>query len=410
MPLFLTNSAPYNLQPGIGLSTSIATDLLDDLEIVYNSINVYINDDLIFDGSAFIYPYVGTLTSIVSDGYFGYRIEINKEELYTPSTWITVRVVASDVALDSIDESYKFYTKTSVKQIDFGPYEITYDLTFTGPVYNDAELTNSANYTINNGAYAKKIDKLADDQVRIWSELLYGHTSFNVVVSSNVKDSYSIPIDENETIIGPFYSTANIGSYNGLIRTSHDSRLISSDSQRIYLAGSKGLDIFKRDLSLTNSVWAQVFDSYGIDSMFLINYPSDVIISDVLPPYISYASPGDGEAVFPDTHVLFIVTDVTSSVDISSMVVYLNGQIVFRGNSGGWQEGFSGNITLGYRNISVDIWPDSLFTPDSYVIVRIIAGDMSGNIMDYSYAFEVISVAKTGFGFVSWGLDSFGGV
>ncbi|MFA5048777.1 MAG: hypothetical protein WC516_07160 [Patescibacteria group bacterium] len=385
---FIINKIPNNLQPGIDFSTTISADILDSFDILFSSIRIYIDNNLVFNGNSFIYPYIGTVTPTIVGLFKGFHLIIENEEPYNASNWITVRLLAENILGFDIDESWKFYTKTSIKQIEQGPYEITVDLTFSGPMYNDIEFTNSANYKFTNGAYARKIEKLNDDQVRIWTEYLYGHTLFDLSVF-NVKDNYNFLIYENTISIAPFYSTASLGSYNGMIRTFHDSRFITSDSQRIYLAGSKGLDIFKTEKRI-NKTWAQVFDSYGTDSMVVVNYPNDLTINDNIPPYISYALPNNGGTAFSNTHIIFIISDLSTSIEISSLVIYINGILVFIGNNGGWQYGVSGNIDIGYKNIKVEFWLSTLFVVGTSVIVRIIADDLMKNKMDSSYSFTII--------------------
>ena len=145
-----------------------------------------------------------------------------------------------------MDESFSFRTATGISSAQYGPYEITIDVVFGSNLYDDTELTNPANYTFSNGMYARYVEKLTDNSIRLWIELFYGEELFTLTINSNIKDSYgySIPSYWNTTTIEPFESTANIGNYNGKIRTWRESSLVSADTQRIYLAGSKGIDIF----------------------------------------------------------------------------------------------------------------------------------------------------------------------
>lgn len=407
---FIVNEIPTNLQVGVDLSTTISADVLDELDILSGSVRAYVNDELVFDGYSFIYPYTGSVIPVIIDGYSGCHIIVEKMIPYQASDWIVVRLTATNTIGLSVDENWRFYTKTSIEQVEQGPYEITFDITFTGPMYDDIELTNSSNYKFTNGAYARKVEKLDSSSVRVWSELVFGQSLFDLTISSNVKDSYGIPLAGNTIPVVPFYSLANISNYNGKIRTNHSSKFVTSDSQRIYLAGAKGIDVFKIERKTINRTWAQIFDAYGIDSMFVVNYPNDVSITDTQPPYIGYALPGDGETAFPDTHVLFIVNDAATSIELSSITIYLNGVAAFRGNYGGWQDGFCGNLALGYKSVGADIWMSTPFAVGSYITVRIIASDLMGNIMDRSYVFEIISESEGGWGFGPFGLFPFGGV
>lgn len=299
---------------------------------------------------------------------------------------------------------------TNLISAEVGPYEITIDLVFDGYLYVNDELTNSANYTLSGGAYIRNVEVLDVDRLRLWSENFYGQTSFQLNIS-NIMDGYGDPIDVT-TSVTPFYSTANIGSYNGFIRTNHSSRIITSDSQRIYLSGAKGIDVFRKGTGISKYKWAQIFDGYGINTMFVANFPTDISIVDTQAPYISYSLPGNGDVAIPETHIIAIVSDATTSIEITSLSIYVNGTIAFIGSYGGWQPGFSGNIILLYQSIGFNIWPEDPFTMDSFVTVRIIADDLLGNQMDTSYTFEISpAIPISGaWGFGPWGFAPFGGV
>ena len=281
---------------------------------------------------------------------------------------------------------------TSLISVQPGPYEITLDLNFDGPLSSDISTLSSANYKLTNGAYTRKVEQIVSNQVRIWIEKFYGYPTFELNIL-NVKDIHDDPILGVPVSISPFYSTANIGNYNGLVRTKHDSRFVVSDSQRIYLAGSKGIDILKKERKLVNKTWAQVFDNYGIESMFVANFPNEVIFVDTQPPYISYAMPYDGGEAYPDSHIIFEISDAITSAEISSVKVYINDSIIFDGSYDGWFNNFSGNVDVNYKKINFDILPpSSAFIIGSYYTVRIIASDLMNNQMDYSYTFLFTSV------------------
>jgi hypothetical protein len=278
-----------------------------------------------------------------------------------------------------------FTTLTSVSQ---EPYEITLDLTFSDALWVDAELTNSANYTLSNSAYVRKVDILADNQLRLWVEKFYGHLTFvlNIV---NVRDIYGDLIIGVPVTISPFYSTANISNYNGLIRTSHDDRFVTMDTQRIYLAGAQGIDVFRRERVLGKKTWGQVFDGYGINAFFVANYPSDLVITDTHSPYISYANPASGGTTTNvNTHIIFVIYDVTTATEITTTLIYVNGIVAFNGSSG-WQNNFCGSITVAYQRLVFNIWHRVPFALGA-VTVRVIASDLLSNAMDQSYSFTII--------------------
>jgi hypothetical protein len=295
---------------------------------------------------------------------------------------------------------------TTISSISQGPFEITLDIVFSSNMLADTELTNSANYTLTNGAYARKVSILSSNSVRVWCEKLFGYPSF-YLTASNLRDSgllYLVPTPFSFSI---FTSSANLGNYNGLIRTLHDSNYIASDSERIYIAGAKGIDIIKKDGNTVRK-WAQVYSNNNIASFFIANFPNDVVFSDITPPYISLASPASGDTVLPNTNIFFILEDVTTAVEVLSVLVYIDGEKIFDGNSG-WM-GVSGNITFGYKSLTFDIWKDIDFTLGEHTI-RIVAEDLLYNRMDTSYSFTAETpFIVSGWGLSSWGDAPFGGV
>ena len=295
---------------------------------------------------------------------------------------------------------------TTISSISQGPYEITIDVVFSDNMYPDIELTNSANYVFNNSAYARKVSIISSNTVRLWCENLFGHPAFNLTVY-NLKDSSVLELVPTPFSFSIFSSSANLGSYNGLMRTYHDSNYIASDSERIYIAGAKGIDIIKKDGN-TIRKWAQVYSGTNISSFFIANFPNDVVFTDVVPPYISLSLPASGDTVAEDTHLIFILADIATAVEVLSVLVYIDGVKVFDGSSG-WI-GVSGNINIGYKILSFDIWKNEGFTLGEHTI-RIVAEDLLYNGMDTSYSFTVaVPVVSAGWGVSSWGSSSFGGV
>ena len=290
-----------------------------------------------------------------------------------------------------------------------GTYEVSIDLTFSNDMLNDDELNNVSNYSLNNDMYVRKVDILSTIKIRLWVELFYGHTNFILTISSNIKDIFGNSIINRICVVYPSScSIAKFSNYNGLVETYHDSYYIFSDSQRVYLGGTKGIDIFRKYNLSTYYQWGRIFDQYGIDAMFVINSPNDLVISDKVPPYVSYEDPSPigALAVPATTDIWFIITDAVTAVEIKSLYVFINGILTFNGNCGGWQNGFSGEINMMGNSLGAKIHPPSPFLNGSINSVRIVAQDVVFNLMDYSYNFVVTLLG--GFGLNEWALIPFG--
>lgn len=296
---------------------------------------------------------------------------------------------------------------TTIQSITAGPFEITLDLIFSGDMNQDVELSKTSNYIFSNGMYARKIDLLNSNEIRLWVELFNNHDTFSVTISNMVTDIDGYSLSPDTISFSPFKSLASFTNYNGLVRTWHDSSFISADSQRIYLGGEKGIDVFRRISRFNFLKWGQIFDSYGITSMFVYNYPNDVIITDTVSPYLINKSPDEGDIVLSNSSINFSIFDNTA-VEIPSVNVYINGLNSFSGNNGGWVDGYYGNIDINYKQLNFSIYPE-LTLPIGNITVRVTAYDLLGNSLDNSYNFEVIS-HFLGFGEMSFGFDPFGSV
>jgi hypothetical protein len=297
---------------------------------------------------------------------------------------------------------------TKILSAEVSEFEIAIDVIFDNYMTLDAALINPANYTFDNGAYSRLVDVLDINTVRIWVELFYNNLSFTLTVS-NVIDGYgsSILPPDNSIIVSPFYSATNINitNYNGKVRTWHDSSFIAADSQRVYLAGTKGIDVFRKLTPTSFLRWAQIYDAYGIDSMFVANFPNDIIFNDQNRPTVTNLDPNIADIAMPSTHITFDILDLSTAVEITEVKVYINSEIAFRGDYGGWYNGYSGNINIGYKTLSFDIWPSTDFELESTVSVRVFAKDLIGLYVNYSYVFYI----DAEFGFGEFGFISFGG-
>jgi len=408
---FLDNQDPPHDSYGALPSTNISTDILGLYTgINLNTIDAYVNGALAFTGpSTFISPYNGPSSSITAttvDGYDGYNIVFDNTTDFSIGSAVTTRIVCQDNYGASIDESWTFHIAQTVLSLVHGPYEITFDITFSGEVSSSA--LNPAYYLFDNGMYARLVEHMENDTYRLWTELYEGDSTFSLTVSPNLKDSYGGSIYTDPITTTPFYSSADMSNYDGKVRSWRQSNLISADSQRIYLAGTRGIDVFRKVTEVNPVRWGQILDEYGINAMFVANYTSDLVITDTVPPYVTDQDPPASGTSYTSDPILFTVTDVSSAVEIPSTTVYVNDVIAFNGGDGGWDNGYTGTITVEFRRLDFVINPPVPFTPESTVRVRVVASDLLGNLLDITYSFTVTST--TGFGFSIYGTSSFGGV
>lgn len=413
---FLRNQSPIDNATGISGNTLISVDILDDISKVnISTLDAYVNGIQAFKGPNTFYPhYNGTQSAITPttvDGYDGYHLVIDSTELLSPYTPYTIRITVSDCEGNFLDDFFNFLTGTHISNINVELYEISLDVTFGSDLQSDAELTNPANYVFNNGMYARWVDKLNDRKVRLWVELFYNKEEFTLTVSDNIHDAYGniLPSPYNSYTISPFSSTATMSNYNGKVRTWHESYHVSADDHRIYLAGTKGIDVFTKEANLIPSRWAQIFDAYGINSMFVANFGGDYEFTDHDPPYISYRNPFPATTVSGNTVIYMIIKDIVTAVEIPSLTIYINDLLVFGGSNGGWSNNYSGNIQIEYQSLNITITPPSVFVDGEEVEVRVIAYDLFGNILDGFYSFFIGEIVLgTGFGGSAFGTSSFG--
>lgn len=411
---FLANKYPdsYGVSPNVSVSVNL---LPLSGYINTNTIDAYVDGSLAFSGpSTFIVPYNGpssSLAPISIDSYDGYHLVLDRATDFDIGTYHTVRITCQDSYGTSLDQSWPFSIHNMVESLDQGPYEITFDVTFSVPMNEDSDLTGPANYVFNDGAYTRKIDILSPTMVRLWTELVYGENTYTVTVS-NVTDSYgaTIPSGYNTASVSPFISDASLANTNGMVRTWRESQLVHADLYRAYLAGNKGIDVFRKINTAVYDRWAQVFDEYGISSMFVANFPGALSITDTSAPYLINVVPAQGEYAPVDTTIQFTIVDDTSAIEITDLIIYVNGNIIFMGNYGGWQNNYDGTIDVGYQTLDVVLYPPSDFVFGSLIVVRVIASDLLGNRMDTEYSFSISSVLTAGFGLSEFGLSSFGGI
>jgi hypothetical protein len=409
---FLANPSPIDTATGIDGYTLFSVDILSENTI--NFIDAYVNDFLAFSDSVFYSPYDGPSSSLLPTsfgGYDGYRLTLDRTTLYPASTLETVRVISTDITGGTaLDDSYSFRTGTGISSVEYGTYEITLDVTFSNPVLNDGYLVSSANYNFDHGMYARYVERLTDTKVRLWVEKYQDETEFTLSVY-NVIDSYgdNLPTSYNYKTFSPFYSIANLGSYNGKIRTWRESNCISSDSKRIYLAGSKGIDVFKKLSGEITSRWScALTDGYAVNTMFLAHFGGDHNFTGGY-SYIKYANPAAESEAPIETPISFVLEDATTAIDIQDLSVYINGVLIFLGISGGWKNGYSGFIIYGTKSLYVYLIPPEYFKDGDVVNVNIVAKNLLGNTLNTSYDFYVVDTDGF-FGFGSFGFSSFGGI
>jgi len=415
---FLRNADPVGT---VDPATLTSVDVLDDYSAInLSTLDAYVNGIQAFSGpSTFIAPFNGAGSSITPttvDGYDGYHLVLDNTGLYPQSSTQVVAIVVSDNYGNTLNGlvdpagDYEFEIYTGIASITVDPYEVTVDIKFGRPMTIDSALTSPTSYQFDKGMYCRLVDIVDSDNVRLWVELFQEQSSFTLTLSDSIRDAdgYGIPASFRTATLSPFYSTATMSNYNGRVRSWHESRLVTSDSQRIYLSGTRGIDVFRRVNVSTPARWAQILDAYGINAMFVANFPNDLVITDTDPPYLTGQSPLPGGTASPSDSIAFTVADLITSVEPTSVTVYVDGIVVFAGGFGGWQSGYSGTAAVGYQQVSFVIEPPSPLVLGSTVSVRVVASDLLGNELNTMYTFSVS--ASLAFGFMPFGFGGFGGV
>lgn len=273
----------------------------------------------------------------------------------------------------------------SVSQIEF---EVTLDVQFSNTMLQNLDFDKTTNYSFTQNVYVRKVEILTTSSVRLWVENFGENTT--ILSISNIKDTDGDTILDinNHISVVPFQSTATFSNTNGLIRTSRNSIFVQADSQRVYFGGTKGIDVFRKVSSSIFSRWAQIFDTNGIDAMFVANFPNDLIIDDELPPYLNNIFPVPESIAAPTTSISFEIVDATTSVELSSLNIYINGTNIFSGNSG-WLNGYYGTIELIFKQLNVEIKKETNFLSDDTIVVRVLSSDLLGNSADESFTFYI---------------------
>jgi len=274
----------------------------------------------------------------------------------------------------------------TIAGVDPNPYEVTLRVRFDGDMLVDSNFTKVTNYQFNNGMYARyaEVPSISVDgyatYLILWVELFYGSENFTLTVS-NLKDSYNNTVSDSYGF-SSFVSTAHITNYNGLVRTWHDSNFIQADSKRIYLATLGGIDVFHKYSPSSIVKWGQIFDSYGVDAMFVSNYGGDYSFSDSGSPVLYGLDPSSGSFWDNVGSVTVGVLDIDTAVRVISLVIYIDDVYAFNGKSGGFVNNYYGNVLIGYRSLLAIIYPPSYYPDGSTISVRVTATDLMNNKLD----------------------------
>jgi hypothetical protein len=407
---FIRNQSPAST--GAGLDDLISVDVLDDYSGVDpNQLDVFINGSQVFSGpGTFVSPYDGpssSITTTIVDGYDGYNLVLDNISSFPDVTSFTVSVDAYDNYGNHGISSFNFRTG-AVASYAMGPYEINLDLTFSGDMQQDDALVNPANYQFDLGMYARLVDIIDGYNIRLWVELFGEETSFTLTIDPDVVDLFGDSLISGPLTITPFASAADLTNFNKKVRTWRQSNLISADSERIYLAGTKGIDVFRKVNEINPVRWGQILDSYGVNAMFVANYDDDLVITDDQPPFLTNQSPTPGGTGTVSTSVVFTTKDITTAVEITSVTVYIDNVLAFSGGLNGWSNGYSGTIIVGYKELAFVITSPDPFVLNDTIAVRVVATDLLGNTLDVTYSFLV--TPPLGFGFATFGTAPFGGI
>lgn len=423
---FLRNRDPVDLAAGVSSTVAISVDVLDsDAAVAPSSILVYIMGTLAYDGTmGFIAPFSGVVSSTNIDGYDGYHIFVFSATPFPISSWISARVYAEDTTALSIDETWQFYTAGKLVSLEQGSYEITMDAIFSGPMLLST-LLDASLYNLSGGAYVRYVEALpigsaVPTGVRLWTEGFRGSDSFTLTVSSPpILDATGSQLasDGRTATISPFQSTAYFSNTVGRVRSWHESSIILKDSQRAYLAGIRGLDVFDIHHSIGTAIrWSQILDAYGLAAMCLSG-SQDYVFSDSAPPFLAGRSPSAGATgIAQNTHVYFSIVDEDTTVEIPQIAIYLRNtaipalkERVFSG-ANGWEhpDVCGGLITVEPQILNVHLIPKQLFN-EGPVTVTVVATDLLGNLLSTSYSFTIGGlVVEVGFGTEAFGTDPFG--
>ena len=393
-PLII-NKNPKENSVGNVLSPIIEFALIDNSSVDLSTFDAYVDGTLVYSGGKFHAPCNGPLSSVVAaivDGYDAHNVILDYNSILTETTDILVRVSVRNDTSYHLDNSYTFKTGATAT-VAISTFEMLMQIDFVGTVSIDNNSLSTKNYQLNNGIYTRLVEQVSSNSIRLWFEQFEEAETIILTFSSDITDAYGGEILNNPISLfadgnGVFQSAANISNTNGFIKTWRESNLIMADSERIYLAGTKGIDVFLKTSEISVDRRGYFFSSNNIKAMALVNYPNDLEISDIIPPFLSGQIPASGGTAVVSDPIIFDIEDAVSTIEVISTFVSINAVPVFSGTTG-WLNDYSGSIVVSHKKLSFNIIPATDFTSGTY-IVRIIAYDLESNSMDTSYSFTVL--------------------
>jgi hypothetical protein len=297
--------------------------------------------------------------------------------------------VAQDSQAGVLDETYGFWIAPALVLATIDPYETTLKLVFSGAM-EPFSLLDASLFQLSNGAYTRKVDILDAYQVRLWVERFQGTGPFTLVVSNTVKDTHDGYLIGAGGSFEIFQSNALFSNTDGLICSWHDSRRVTRDGQRLYLAGARGLDVFDERFGIMRpNRWGQILDAFGITAMCLVKIGDgyEFFESDV--PTLHDQIPAPGATVPSPDIIRFSIVDNITSIETVSLAVYVDEMLVFSGGSDGWADNWGGQITVHPHKLEVELYPSQPFTPGARVLLRVLATSLLDNEVDRTYSFNI---------------------
>lgn len=115
------------------------------------------------------------------------------------------------------------------------------------------------------------------------------------------------------------------------------------------------------------------------------------VLYDYSPPYIENAVPGDGDSAEKDAIVNFDIVDDGQGVNTNDITVYLEGSIAYQ--NGAFVAPYNGASSSAVDLLDGRLWrfriqKTSDWTIPGNTIVRVVAEDAAGNILDTSWSFN----------------------
>lgn len=270
-------------------------------------------------------------------------------------------------------------------------YEILVSIDFSNDLLNNGEELKTKNYIFNNGAYVRKAELINSKKINLFVEKLFNSEMFTLTISTSIKDIYNNSLINNILDVSVVFSAANLSNYNGFVRTSRSEQSIFLDSQRLYMSGDRGIEIFRKKTDTTFEKWGQFFNNDKITAMSVVNYPDDLIITDNDPPFIYLNNPSNGQHdVLSDTSIYFVLRDLDTGINLDKVKIYVNNNEVFSGISG-WENNYYGNIEIFYKSLSFVLFPPINFEYGSTVNIKIESYDLLNNFSLNEYEFYIIN-------------------